>query len=163
MLKLILLPIRVLVFLIGWLFYFLETSADWIIGVRGKTEYIRNGACNRCGRCCRLLALEVRETWLKRKWLKTILILIHSVFFNFEYQGQEKNWVVYRCRYLIDGEEPRCQIYYFRHRICRFFPHADLFGHPKLHNDCGFWFKRRDGKPTFDEILKIKKQEIRHG
>ncbi len=141
----------------------MEVVSEKLLGLFQKKEYIRGGACNRCGKCCRLLALEVRPSWLEINWLKRFLIFYHKVLFNFEYQGQERNWLVYRCRYLLDGDKPRCRIYYFRHRICRFFPHADFYGHPKLHDDCGFWFKRRDGKPTFDEILKIKKQERDNG
>ena len=36
-----------------------------------------------------------------------------------------------------------CSIYMFRHRLCRFFPRQNLYGHPDLNPDCGFSFLLR--------------------
>jgi hypothetical protein len=79
--------------------------------------------------------------------------------------------LVYRCGYFEDchseprvtpnGEESHgpasyCRIYHFRHRLCRFYPRQRLYGHPKTHPECGFQFVRRDGKPSFDDVLSEK-------
>jgi hypothetical protein len=93
----------------------------------------------------------------------------HDWVLNFEFQGQSRSWLVYRCRYFVDSDEnsdasqnekslPRCRIHPFRHRLCRFYPRQRQFGHPKLHVDCGFSFIRRDGKTSFDEILRSKRK-----
>lgn len=153
----ILFPIRFFAFIVGALFYYMESAADWLIGTYSRTEYIRQGSCNRCGRCCRLLALEMPSFVARNKYLVHFFIWLHALFFNFQYEGQNGKWLVYRCGYFVDEDPVRCRIYPFRHRLCRYYPRQHLYGHPKVHVDCGFKFMRRDGKPTFDEILAQKK------
>ena len=147
-------PARAVAFAIGSFFYFMETAADWLIGVPNKTEYVRVGSCNRCGRCCRLLALEMPLFIAKRDLLVRLISRFHAFVFNFKYEGRDDRFLVYRCGYFEDGDAPRCRIYHFRHRLCRFYPKQRLYGHPKTHHDCGFKFVRHDGKPTFDDVLK---------
>ncbi len=165
------LPLRIAAFAVGFFFYWMETGADWIIGVPNKTEFVRTGACKRCGRCCRLLALEMPMAIAKRDRLVDFLSWWHKVLFNFQFKGRDGKWLIYRCGYFADGERPGCRIYRFRHRLCRFYPKQPLYGHPKTHADCGFKFVRRDtrlprlaashggqGKPTFDEVLEQKRK-----
>lgn len=151
-------PARLLVFTVGFFFYAMEVAADWAIGAPTRTEYVRTGACYRCGRCCRLLALEMPRLLANRECFVRMLIWWHRFGFNFRYEGREKKWLIYRCGYLKDGQPIRCRIYPFRHRLCRFYPRQRLYGHPKTHRDCGFKFRRRDGRPTFDEILDEKRK-----
>ena len=159
--KIIKFPVRLLVFMIGYFVYVMEAGADWVIGTKSKTEYIRQGKCNRCGRCCRLLALEVPRIFLKWKFLTRLLIAYHSLCLNFQSEGIDGNWLVYRCGYYQEDEGAgRCRIYHFRHRLCRFYPTQRLYGHPKLHRECGFKFVRRDGKPSFDDILAEKETQF---
>jgi len=188
-------PLRLLTFAIGLFLYWMEIASDWVIGVRSKTEYVRTGLCNRCGRCCRLLALEMPLFISRHDFLVRIISWWHRLCFNFNYEGNNGRWLVYRCGYLTDRcnapiSHPErsegshsdhgilhfvqndkrsdvavqqwtyCSIYHFRHRLCRFYPRQRLYGHPKTHPDCGFRFVRRDGKPTFDDILKEKRNEI---
>lgn len=158
----------------------METVSDWLVGVMSKTEYIRQGTCKRCGRCCRLLALEMPRFIAKYDRFVGFLGWWHKVLFNFQFQGREGRWLIYRCGYLIDchpeataegsrgdhgilrsaQNDIRCRIYPFRHRICRFYPTQRLYGHPKTHPECGFRFVRRDGRPSFDEILDEKKKSL---
>lgn len=170
----ILFPLRALNFLIGWWWYWMEIAADLIVGVFAKTQYKRAGSCVRCGQCCRLLALAAPYWIIRREWLTRFVIAWHEAVLNFEFQGIDRNYLVYRCRYFInfenddagmpDGQKidsvkksdtsPRCKIYPFRHRLCRFYPRPRLYGHPNLPLYCGFSFLKRDGKASFDEILR---------
>jgi hypothetical protein len=161
-------PVRALAFAIGSCFYFMETAADWLIGIPNKTEYVRIGSCKRCGRCCRFLALEMPPFIARRNFLVHLISRLHGVFLNFKYEGRDDRLLVYHCGYFVGDASPfeeekrpfstpRCRIYHFRHRLCRFYPRQRLYGHPKTHPDCGFKFVRRDGKPTFDEVLAEKR------
>lgn len=171
--KVILFPLRFLVFTVGWLAWCMEMSSDWLIGARAGTEYVRVGSCKRCGRCCRLLALVLPKGVSKRDWLVRIFGMWHRLAMNFQLAGEEDGWLMYRCGYYRDGEggDPgHCSIYPFRHRLCRFFPRQGLYGHPSLHGDCGFAFVRRSvserrvaarrrGAAVFDDVLDKKGAE----
>lgn len=164
---LLLMPVRAAFFLIGWCAFWMEIAADWLVGTRDKTQYVREGHCNRCGRCCRFLALIMPEFVASRRWLVKILRVWHSSVLNFEPLGESENALIYRCRYYCDpsdGNSGHCKIYPFRHRLCRFFPRQSLYGRPELHNECGFRFIRRsvvlrrkelikEGKSSFDNLL----------
>jgi len=163
-------PLRFLVFIVGFIAYWMEIGADWIIGARSRTEYAREGACKKCGRCCCLLALVMPEGVSRHDWLVRIVGFWHRIAMNFRPVGEEKRWLVYRCGYYRegDGKVPgKCSIYPFRHRICRFFPRQKLYGYLSLHEDCGYSFVRRnvmmkrkflkgEGRPIFDEVLTDK-------
>lgn len=171
--RILLFPLRFIVFVIGWLAWLMEVSADWLVGARARTEYVRVGACKRCGRCCRLLALVLPRGVSKRDWLVRIFGLWHRLAMNFHPAGEEDGWLLYRCGYYAEGagvDPGHCSIYPFRHRLCRFFPRQGLFGHPSLHKDCGFAFVRRDvlerrrfarmrGEAVFKDILDKKGDE----
>lgn len=140
-------PVRICVFIIGWFAYWMEVTADWVTGVRKKTEYVRMGACKRCGCCCRCLALIMPKEMSRHDRLVKIVELWHRVAMNFCFIDEEDGWLVYRCGYFRDGPDNspgHCSIYPFRHRLCRFFPRQRLYGHLSLHKDCGFRFVRRD-------------------
>ena len=172
-------PVRVGVFLVGFVACWFEIAADWLVGARRRTEYVREGACTRCGRCCRCLALVMPPGVSSRDWLVRAARAWHAFAMNFQYIAEEeggeeaegRRWLVYRCGYYRDGagvDPGHCSIYPFRHRICRFFPRQKLYGRPSLHPDCGFRFVKRavreqrqklahSGRPTFDDILCGKK------
>lgn len=161
------LPLRVLVFAIGWFAWWMESAADWLVGARAATEYVREGKCNRCGRCCRLLALELPRSFLKHPLLVRFFAAWHRAAMNFEPRGQADTMLVYRCRYYREDEKGRgCSIYPFRHRLCRFFPRQALYGHPELAAECGFRFVKREvlrrrkdrSKPSFADLLQQKQQ-----
>lgn len=148
------LPLRIVNAIVAWWWYWMEISADWLVSGIFKKEYIRKGKCNRCGKCCRLLALEMPARVAKRDWLVRCIGAFHSAVLNFELVGVDRRWLIYRCRYFDDSGVPRCRIHPFRHRLCRFYPHNRNRGHPKLYPECGFFFVRRDGKRSFDEVLR---------
>lgn len=119
--------------------YLMERSADWVIGMNKKSRYRRTGRCNSCGKCCRLLAMEVPGYIMRNKILLNAVKSWHDHVLNFEFQGQTNSWLIYRCRYLNDSN--RCSIYHFRHKLCRFYPRQSLYSHPALHSGCGFGYK----------------------
>lgn len=161
-------PLRVVVFFMGFVAYWMEIASDWLVGARDKTEYVREGACKRCGRCCRCLSLIMPKGVSSRDWLVLAVRLWHRVGMNFRFIAEEEGWLVYGCGYYreeADGSSGRCSIYPFRHRLCRFFPRQALYGCPSLHPDCGFRFIRREiaekrrltkvkGLQTFDDVLR---------
>lgn len=161
------LPLRVVnaVFAAWW--YYMEIWADKCVRFFVKTKYVRKGKCNQCGKCCRLLALVLPKWVANKDFLVRIFNWWHDVVLNFEFQGRDGNWLIYKCRYFveegscrtIDGvknlsPKGRCKIYPFRHKLCRLYPRQTLYTHPKLHPECGFAFIRRDGKSSFDEVLR---------
>jgi len=167
----LLFPLRFVNFAVGFLAYIMERGADWVTGVRKKTQYVREGSCKRCGRCCKMIALLVPKGVSKRGWLVGIFRIWHRLAMNFRLVGEEEGWLVYRCGYYKDDDvgAGHCGIYAFRHRICRFFPGQNLYGHPGLHPDCGFRFIRRDvacrirqasssGKAVFFKIMNQKRK-----
>lgn len=151
------LPLRVLNAVIAWWWYWMEFAADGVVGLFVKKEYVRTGSCNRCGRCCQLLAVEMPRWLAARDRLAYLVSRWHDLVLNFEFRGRTDRWLVYRCRYYraaSDESGPgRCSIHPFRPRLCRFYPRNGLYGHPKLHRACGFSFVRRDGRPTFAQVL----------
>lgn len=157
--RIVFLPLRIANFLMAFWWYWMERVADAIVYRFVKTEYVRKGKCNRCGRCCQLLAMEMPARVARRDWLVRLVSKWHSAVLNFELQGRDDRWLVYRCRYYYETDgKACCRIYPFRHRLCRFYPSEKLYGHPKLNPDCGFRFERRDGKPSFDEVLRQKRK-----
>jgi len=152
-------PLRVINFLFAVWWYWMERGADAIVYFFVKTEYVRKGRCNQCGRCCQLLAMEMPARVSRRDWLVWLVSKWHSAVLNFELQGRDARWLVYSCRYYREKNgKMGCSIYPFRHRLCRFYPAEKLYGHPKLHPNCGFRFERRDGKLSFDEVLREKRK-----
>jgi len=146
LLGVMLFPLRFAVFFVGWLAYWMEIISDYIVGTLGKTEYVRQGKCKRCGKCCRLLALILPKSLAKRNSIVRVIIIWHRLAMNFHYVGKEDGWLMYRCGYYKESCDGTggCSIYPFRHRLCRFFPKQGLYGHPSLHEDCGFKFVRRE-------------------
>lgn len=139
-------PIRVAVFLIGIAAYWMEISADWIIGARVKTEYLRTGICARCGKCCQCLALRMPGWISSRPRIVQFYISWHRLAMNFRPISIEDRHLLYGCGYYRDGRG--CSIHPFRHRICRFFPRQRLYGHPTLDPECGYGFQKRIATPA---------------
>lgn len=170
-------PLRAAVFFVGSIAYWMEMASDWLIGVRDKTEYVREDACKRCGRCCRCLSLIMPKGVSSRDRLVRAVRLWHRLGMNFQFIAEEEGWLVYRCGYYregADGADGHCSIYPFRHRLCRFFPRQGLYGCPSLHPDCGFRFIRREiaerrrrardqGLQTFDDVLRHSSSEGESG
>ncbi len=168
--SIVFLPLRVVVFVVGYTSYWMEVAADYVVGASRSTEYVRKGSCNRCGKCCELLALEMPSFMAKRDWMVRLANAWHDALLNFKPEGVYKNLLVYRCRYFRrkpKGKTGFCSIYPFRHRLCRYYPKQLLHTRFVLSEDCGFYFVKREilnrikdrkakGLVTFDEVLKKK-------
>lgn len=149
------------VFYLGGLFFhYMELVANWFLGINKKTEYVLKGSCNKCGRCCHLLAVQYPKFFERLPIVVNTLIKWHQFRYNFMFRGKEEYHLLYECNWLLEGG--RCKIYPFRPRLCREYPKMGFFGHPLRHAECGFYFERRDGKNSFDDILEnLRRQKIK--
>lgn len=136
---------------VGIFFYWMERAANWVIGYNGKTEYIKKGNCMKCGKCCRLLAIQYPNFFNRIPYAVDITVKWHEFRYGFTYYNREGNYLLYSCNHL--RSDNRCGLYFFRPRLCREYPKVKLYGKPVHHFGCGFYYSRRDGRPTFDEAL----------
>jgi hypothetical protein len=151
-------PLRTVVFSVGLTAYWMEIAADWLVGIRANSEFVRLGKCKKCGKCCEMIALVLPKKWGPNNRLVKIFSLWHKFAMNFIPEGADEAALYYRCGYLREGAEgrpPQCTLYPFRHRLCRFFPRQGLYGRPSLHDDCGFYFVKRE---LFEASKKLKKR-----
>ena len=113
-------PLRALNAIIGWWWYGMEVAADWLVSFFAKSEYVRKGRCNQCGRCCRLLAVEMPRWIARRDRIVYLLSRWHSAVLNFEFEGRDDRYLVYHCRYYLNDEQGgHCRFYPFRHTCQR--------------------------------------------
>lgn len=140
------------VFIFGGLFFmYMEGAANWFISYNKKTEYIRKGKCKKCGKCCQVLGIQYPNFFNRFPRLLKLTTKWHEYRYCFSYLNREGNYLLYRCN--LSRPDGRCGWYHFRPRLCREYPKTGLFGKPFMHRTCGFYYTRRDGKPTFDEAL----------
>lgn len=163
MYRIIVVPVRVIHAVVAWWWYWMEVAADGIAHLFFRTEYVRTGSCARCGVCCRGLAVEMPLWLAHRERLVAWVVRWHDIVLNFEFKGRDGRWLLYSCRHCreektIDGIRAVCGVRHFRPRLCRFYPRAPLHGHPSLHPSCGYGFVRRDGRPSFDEVLRQRRR-----
>ena len=149
--KTFLVVIRGVYLCFGLFFYYMERASNWLIGYNKKTEYIRMGSCRKCGKCCQLLAVKYPNCFNRSPWLIRQVIKWQEFRCGFTHEGTEGNYLLYKCNLI--KPDNTCSIYKTRPRLCREYPKVKLFGRPYAFIDCGFYFVRRDGKPTFDEAL----------
>ena len=93
----------------------------------------------------------IPEAWVRRPWIVRFFIWWHRYRFNFHYLETVNNLLVYECGYI--GKNNLCSIYKWRPRLCREHPNTFLWGFPRVHKGCGFYFTKR-GQKDFQEILK---------
>lgn len=156
--KILVTVIRVVYLSFGLFFMYMEKAADWTLGFNRKTEYIRKGKCKRCGRCCKLLAVQYPRIFNKWTWFVKQMIRWQEFHYGFMFENREENFILYSCRLL--KPDGTCSIYRIRPRLCREYPKVKLFGRPYAFIECGFYFSRRDGKPTFDEALHKANEDV---
>ncbi len=128
-----------------------EVLAHWMIASFKKSEYVRCGACIKCGQCCQAIGMQFPRGWLKRPWLVQLIKKWHFLRYNFRFVELQDNMLVYECLY--QNSNQTCGIHRLRPALCRDFPRALLFGHPKLHEGCGFFFVKRNAE-RFEEVLE---------
>lgn len=143
--------IRFIYLVFGLFFMYMERIANWTIGYNRKTEHIRKGSCRKCGKCCKLLAIQYPNCFNKWQWLIRQLIKWQEFHYGFKFENSEGNYLLYSCTLI--KPDNTCSIYRMRPRLCREYPKVKLYGRPYAFIECGFYFVRRDGLPTFDEAL----------
>lgn len=128
---------------------------DWIamkiITVFKKPEYVRKGACQMTGQCCRAIGMEFPKSWHKFPKLLNLVKRWHYLRYNFTYLGTTGNMLVYECNYLT--KDNKCGIHPVRPKLCRDYPKLPLFGYTKLHKGCGFSFQKRFPN-KFEKVLE---------
>ncbi|MCP5467933.1 MAG: YkgJ family cysteine cluster protein [Deltaproteobacteria bacterium] len=146
------------IFIFTMIIYQSDRLAAHLFRIKQRSEYLRQGSCQKTGQCCQALAIEVPRSFMKRekllhwvkRWCKSI--------YNFHYLGTiNENWLVFECHYLSD--ENTCRIYPFRPKLCREFPQTTLWGKGNLHKGCGFWFLKRTDQGSFQEKLVRQQHE----
>lgn len=150
--------VRTIYLIVGLFLHYMERMGNWFVGYHKKTEYVKKGKCKQCGRCCKILAIQYPGFFNRFNWLINATIKWHEFRYGFTYLFKENNYLLYSCNFL--GPEGRCTIYRFRPRLCREYPKSILYGKPPSHIDCGFYFSRRDGLPTFGEALHWASERI---
>ena len=149
--------VRAIFLLGGWILEIFQRIEDKFIYLLKKPEYVRKGACQQSGTCCQNIGIVIPESWLRRPWLARAFVRWHRYRYNFIYLGKTDNMLIYECRYL--SKDHRCSIYRFRPRLCREFPKEILWGYPKLHRGCGFYFVKRGGS-EFRTVLEKEKKKL---
>lgn len=144
--------VRAIYYIVGMFFHYMERAANWVISYNDRTEYIKQGACRKCGICCKVLAIEYPRFFDKIPGLTCATIKWHEFRYGFTYLNSDENYFLYTCNFT--RPDGRCGIYRFRPRLCREYPKMGIYGRPPSHMTCGFYFTRRDGRKTFDEELK---------
>jgi Fe-S-cluster containining protein len=142
--------LRMLFFVLGWLFELIQRAEDRLIRLFKKPEYERKGGCQKTGICCSNLGIQLPASWMKRPWLVRYFIWWHRYRYNFHYHDRTDTLLIYHCAYLTKNNT--CSIYKWRPRLCREYPQLQLWGFPKLHKGCGFYFAKR-GQKDFREML----------
>jgi Fe-S-cluster containining protein len=140
-------PFRMVSAFVGLFLYGMDCFTDWILGVSRKTQYVRQGACLRCGRCCKCLALIMPKGMARHHWMVKLANAWHSLFMNFEFLSEEEGWLIYSCRYYRDSgcsSKGGCPIHWVKPRLCRSYPKARLYDHQPVHPECGYSFVRRE-------------------
>ena len=140
-----------------WFFDINDSLTRFIMFRFRKPEFIRQGSCANTGQCCRNLGILYPKFWDHIPGLVSFLKWWHGMRYNFLYLGTRENgenkegMLVYECQYLT--KENLCGIHRYKPKLCRDFPSTTLWGYPKLHKGCGYYFQHRDGTKTFDRIL----------
>ncbi len=102
-----------------------------------KPKWNIQGQCNKCGKCCKLLAISLPNFWNKFKFIRNHIRWYYEINYNFKYVKTEMNtWLIFTCKNL--NENNLCSIYPKRPRICREYPSPYARDKPDIPPDCGF-------------------------
>lgn len=101
-----------------------------------RVNYIIDGKCKKCGKCCRYMFCKD----LSSEWEFAFLQIIYPAYRRFKIAGRDEfgNFVI-RCS-LIDKDN-LCPVHDTRPLVCRNYPAQKLSHRAILHKDCGFSVK----------------------
>lgn len=150
--KVVAFVVRAILYVGGWIIELTQRLQDRMTHMMQKPEYVRAGACGSCGKCCHAVGIEVPRWMLRFPKCEQFFIWWHDLRYNFSYLGRHDNLLVYECRFI--NAHNKCSIYRWRPRLCREFPRAELFGAPRLHEGCGFYFIKRNASKFAQTLAK---------
>lgn len=148
-------------FIVEALMWAPERLAAFIISSFKKSEYVRRGRCRQTGQCCRAIGMVLPRWIIRCPRLVRMIRAWHYLRYNFTPIEIQDNMLVYECRYLTPKNS--CGIHWRRPALCRNFPLVPLYGQPKLHEGCGFYFVKRKGKRFEDVLQECVKQRSASG
>lgn len=137
---------------VEWIHSFADALALRLLRLFREPQYQRHGACQMTGQCCQAIALQIPKSSLKHSWIRTVFLLWHDLRYNFEWVGQDQDYLIYSCRYL---QNNKCSIQKFKPKLCRDFPQVTWFGKSRLHKGCGYYYAKTGSTP-FRKILEQK-------
>lgn len=98
-----------------------------------KIKYKIEGACNKCGKCCR----EIRCYGLKNEKEFKIMQFFFPHYKRFYiYKADENNNLVLTCKYL--DKNGLCSVYDNRPNVCRNYPAKTITFNSEMIDGCGF-------------------------
>ena len=106
---------------------------------RRKAKWKLSGNCNKCGKCCRNIALKIEPRLLTRKVIPELRIVRWvSWLYNFRLLSidLQKSQLVFRCANL--KPDGTCKDYKWRPNMCRNYPLVDCLKEPVLIEGCGY-------------------------
>lgn len=109
-----------------------------------KPIWERTGQCKQCGRCCKLIGIEMETRLAKYSFLRNLAIWWVKTFNGFHFQSwdQEYETLLFTCEHFIGG---KCTNYKNRAQICKDYPQIrKYFEKPVFFDNCGFKSKLRN-------------------
>jgi len=101
-------------------------------------SWVRVGACKQCGRCCRLIGIEMETRMARITALRNMVIWWVGVFNGFQFQewDREEQMLLFTCRHFINNV---CTNYHDRPQLCRDYPQIrNYFKEPVFFPECGY-------------------------
>ena len=118
--------------------YYFQTLIKQLLGL--KSRYQLRGECSHCGRCCRLIGVEVSKKIPLTFWLyRPVIYLFYEKVNNFKFEGfsESDHCLLFSCLNF-DTEVNRCRCYSMRPALCRDYPKLPYFEKPVLLSGCSF-------------------------
>ncbi|CAB5160558.1 hypothetical protein D3OALGB2SA_5395 [Olavius algarvensis associated proteobacterium Delta 3] len=116
--------------------------------IQRRRIYRLGGACNRCGKCCRMPMVQVFPPFLYLKMARWWIITWHRRINGFEFirEDRKEKTFTFRCTHL-DIRTGLCDAYESRPGMCRDYPRVLLdTTDPQLFDTCGYYPVLINGK-----------------
>jgi hypothetical protein len=116
---------------------FLSTVLTRVQLLFRKPAWHVSGQCQKCGRCCELLAMSLPVFAAGWSFMRQIVCWYYKENYGMVFEGSaESGWLLFRCTSL--DANRNCTIYKRRPRICRQYPSPLDHNRPDIRSGCGF-------------------------